>query len=455
MKNILILLLCTVSFGLYAQSGEGIDLDLLKAPISPASSLLGFAQSAIDKPTDVSALMLSLQTASNSFTEIPANYAIDIAPYWIFRKNSLGDITTEGLRKSSGKGVFMQTFVLSFAVKNPDSSETELDRGSVYGGFGFKFSLCRGTYDTKTITALNDIRTLQKQKLKLLGQAKNDFVGATSDEIEALQVKRKAIFIGFDTNDDSAENQALGALLMDKAAKLDEAIKLKKIELLQQKNAAMRLAQLRALSVLSAAEKEELGTLETLDAENKLSAATIKSSEIDALDEKIKKIASEFQTARVGFTFDVAGGISSEFRNKSFSKGKVHNAGVWTTVGYTTEEAGSFMGLLRYLFNPDKIFALDDSENTFEDISTIDAGVRYIYAPSQAKFNASLEAVYRSVVSGQNIDPSWRLVFNADYAIYKNQKLTFSFGRNFDGTVTKDGNLIAALGFVKGFGNKR
>jgi Tol biopolymer transport system component len=47
------------------------------------------------------------------------------------------------------------------------------------------------------------------------------------------------------------------------------------------------------------------------------------------------------------------------------------------------------------------------------------------------------------------------LVFNAAYDIGQNQQLTFSFGRNFDGTITKDGNLIAALNFVKGFGASR
>jgi hypothetical protein len=47
------------------------------------------------------------------------------------------------------------------------------------------------------------------------------------------------------------------------------------------------------------------------------------------------------------------------------------------------------------------------------------------------------------------------MLFNADYALFKNQKLTFSFGRDFDGTISKDGNLIAALTLIAGFGNKR
>jgi hypothetical protein len=175
----------------------------------------------------------------------------------------------------------------------------------------------------------------------------------------------------------------------------------------------------------------------------------------EALDKEIQSVASTFQTTRIGFTWDIAGGASTEFRNKRFDNTKLYNAGLWTTIGYTDSVFGSGLFLIRLLHNPDKIFAKDNMTNDIDDITTFDAGLRYIYARSQSKFSASLEAIYRSVLSSETIEPSWRLVFNAEYAIWQNQKLTFSFGRNFDGTVTKDGNLIAALTFLTGFGNRR
>src|ERR1043165_5047307 len=85
-----------------------IKVDLLRAPISPASNLLGFASSDIDRPTDVSAFMFSLLSAAGSFSKLPSSYAVDIAPYWFFKSSNKGDITTEGFRKSSGKDVFKQ-----------------------------------------------------------------------------------------------------------------------------------------------------------------------------------------------------------------------------------------------------------------------------------------------------------------------------------------------------------
>jgi len=53
------------------------------------------------------------------------------------------------------------------------------------------------------------------------------------------------------------------------------------------------------------------------------------------------------------------------------------------------------------------------------------------------------------------LDPSWRLVLSTEYEVAKNRKVTFSFGRNFDGAISKGGNLIAAINFIAGFGGER
>ena len=112
------------------------------------------------------------------------------------------------------------------------------------------------------------------------------------------------------------------------------------------------------------------------------------------------------------------------------------------------------MFLFRLLHNPDKIFAKNNAVRDTANITTCDFGGRYIFAAPQSKFSASVEYIYRGVLSSK-IANSCRLVFNADYAIQANQKLTFSFGRNFDGIISRDNNLIAALSFLTGFGNKR
>jgi hypothetical protein len=410
-KNILFAVLLLASLA-NAQSeiDTTIKVDLLRAPASPAANLLGFATSDIDKPTDVSAFMLSLQSASTNFTKLPSNYAVDIAPYWFFKNAKKGDITTEGFRKSSGADVFKQTLVVSFAFRNPDSTETEFNGRSTYGGLGFKFSILRGKYDAVTNKALDNIKTLQDIKLRKLGKKIKEYKESTDPGIVELRRRRKAML-----NEATPDNSVEEIMNSDAYKKIDK-------ELDERLN--------------------DFTSTDTLQAYSEL-------------DKSIQQIASSFQTARVGWTWDISGGVSAEFRDKRFDNSKLYNAGLWTTIGYTDSVVGSGLLLLRILHNPDRIFAKDNAARDIDDILTFDAGLRYIYAKPQSKFSASLEAIYRSILTSGTLDPSWRLVFNAEYAIWQNQKLTFSFGRNFDGTISKGGNLIAALTFLAGFGNKR
>ena len=416
-KTIQILLIGILSVNAWCQNTDNeMEYDLLKAPVSPASNLLGFTQSDINKPTDVSEFMVSLQSASDSYTSLPSNYAVDIAPFWLLKSKTLRDITTKGLENSYGKNVIPQSLVLSFAIKNVDSTTTNFDANSTYAGFGFKFSIYRGDYDKTTKENLSQIQDLQKLKLDVMQNIQDDVEDNLPAEIITLKEKRKQIFANIDFNDESEDNLALIELLSKKAAKIDEEI------------------------------EQKTGILLT---DNKTN------NELKTIDEKIKAIASKFQLARVGFTWDIAGGIGGEFHNKSFNQGKIYNAGVWNTLGYTTEKTGAFLGLVRYLHNPERIFALDNAINEQKSASTFDTGFRYILGQPQSKLNASLEAIYRSFLSDSELDNSWRLMLNIDYALFKNQKLTFSFGKNYDGTTTTDGNLVAALGMVFGFGNKR
>lgn len=405
-RHLLFMLFAAYGISLSAQDAT-VKLDLLKAPSSPASNLLGFATTDIDKPTDVSSFMLSLQSATSSFSKLPSNYAVDIAPYFLFKK--AGDVTLKGLKSKEYKDVFRQTFVLSMAIRNPDSSEVSFNRTSTYAGLGFKFSIFRGRYDSKTESKLDTISWYQDTILHHLEEAAANWKKQNDPEVIALRMRLREMAAG-------KTDEELAALIQSPAYK------------------AVQDALNQRMQAFLDKDKNEIEA---------------------AMEANIRRIASKFQTNRIGWTWDVNGGISSEFRNKRFNDSKVHNAGVWTNFGYTHEKGHSFLGLVRYLYNPDQIFAKDNAPNDIANISTLDAGFRYAFSAPQSKFSCSLEGIYRSVLSSETIDPSWRIIFNADYAIWENQKLTFSFGRNFDGTISKDGNLIAALTFLTGFGNRR
>jgi hypothetical protein len=306
--------------------------------------------------------------------------------------------------------------VLSFAIKNPDSSETGYNYKSAYGGFGIKFSLFRGNYDDETNSALRKIKRFQDAKLKRMDSLLTAYMMSTDPEIARLDRERKGVFKGFNPDDKSPENMQRFQNLSNTAKNISDTLS--------------KLLQERANAFDS-------------------------SEAIQNVDKQIQQVAATFQTNRIGFTWDVNAGVSAEFINRQFDNSKVHNAGIWTNLGYTTNKGHSFLFLVRYLYNPDQIFAKDNAPNDIGNISTLDNGFKYAYSRSQSKFNCSIEAIYRSVLSSNTVDPSWRLIVNADYSIWQNQKLTFSFGRNFDGAISEDGNLVAALSFLTGFGNKR
>ncbi|ETZ21764.1 hypothetical protein [Pedobacter sp. V48] len=404
----------------FTQDSSGVKLDLLKSPSSPASQLLSFSTSDIEKPTDLSSFMLSVQSSSASYTKLPSNYAIDIAPFWLFRTKT--DFTTTGnagLNSTKFKDYFKQSLVISIAIKNPDSSFNEFKASSTYGGLGIKFALFRPHYSKENEKILYSIT----QKQIRINKAVSSYIETkekTDPKYKALDAQRTAI-VNRIRDENPSETDFASAIIKEEEDTTSTLYRNK----------------------IETQELFQIWKNETLEIDD------FKKMLVDSLSKEVAK----FDGARVGFSWDLAGGISGEFRNKRFNSSKIFNSGIWTTVGYSSEKSGSFLGLARLLYNPDQIYAQDNATNAFGDISTFDAGFRYIYTKS--KFSCSAEAIYRSILSSSAIDPSWKLVLNVDYAIASNQKLIFSFGRNFDGTLTKDGNLIAALTVLLGFGNIR
>ncbi len=405
MKSICFLIAAVIiSFPAFSQEDDTtkIKLDLLRAPSSPAANLLDFAVSDIEKPSDVSAFMASLQSATNSNSLLPSHYAVDLAPFWLFRGKGL---TTDKMDSRKFSDVFRQTFVFSTAVRGSDSSSKEYDPANFYSSFGIKFSIKRGSFSKRTSETLDTITLLA-------GQVASD-VNATlkttldsSSEYQALAEARRNKLIANGGNMDDPEVVAISK----KMTNLQESFRTKII-----------------------GEKELLRSRLAL----------------------LKQKAQSFKIERFGFFIDFAGGVTLEFVDKLFSRSNVHNGGAWLTFGGNYESGFSILGLARYLYNPDKIFADNAGVIKTSNISTLDAGARIIYNSPMSRFALSGEGIYRSVLNKQTIDPSWRLVVNAEYDLGNNQRLTFSFGRHFSGTITKGGNVIAALNFLKGFGNRR
>ncbi|HPH33388.1 MAG TPA: hypothetical protein PLB49_16110, partial [Chitinophagaceae bacterium] len=169
-----------------------------------------------------------------------------------------------------------------------------------------------------------------------------------------------------------------------------------------------------------------------------------------------RKAATVFKTERSGFFLDFSGGMALDFPDNRFNNSNVYRAGMWLTGGNENGNKGiSSLFILRYLYNPTTLFAAPSGLLKGGKLSTFDMGGRFLLDVSREKFVLSAEALYRSILGSSTVDPSWRFVMNAEYDLGSNRKLTFAFGRDFDGTISKGGNLVAMINLIAGFGGDR
>lgn len=408
MKKVIIILLLAISF--YAgksQNKSNIDsvlkamdytasFDLLEAPASPAFNLMGISASSIERPTSLNSFRLSIQNASSNFSKFPSNYSAEFAPAGIF---NIKDQTLAKFNSTKLYDVFWQSFSVSFGFTRTNSNDTEKEDSTMSAklGIGLKFSIIRPHWDDSTQKYIDSITYYLDYTI---GERRNWFT--THPLILKIEDSIRVV------NGSALPGQSKADSIMH----------------LQQRKTIVQLSLIKNFD------------------------------KVDSLANKnLKRLAKGLKITRKGPFLDFATGLVLDFPDDRFDNSNVAKAGAWLTGGYENGAKGlSVLCIGRYLYQPDKIFADDSGKIKSKNISTLDGGARLAYSGAQGKFSVSAEAIYRSVLNDNIIKPSWRFTFNAEYSVGFNQKITFAVGRNFDGVITKSGNLIAALNFIKGFG---
>lgn len=386
---------------------EGIDttinLDILKSPVSPAFNMLGIATNDIERPTDFNAFRVSLQNATNNFSTLPKSYAFEIAPFLMGkRKYTLNEF-------NNNKYTFVQSFILSagFTHMGPEGQEDVDSLKTTKTALGIKFSIIRPSWSTATRNTYDSLITYQK----LLLRDFDSLTVAYTDTAAINALQRKFQEVSDNTALDSAERREQQKLIIAEIGELQN-------EGVEKANQDMKAA----------------------------STAYVQT----------QRLAVNFKTERIGPFLDFSGGIAFDFPDNRFDNSYVQKAGAWLTGGYENGNSGiTSMFIARYLYHPDVIFADPAGKLKKDKASTFDAGARALLSAFKDKFTFSGEALYRSVLGTSELPSSWRLVFSAEYDIGKNQKLTFSFGKNFDGAISKGGNIVSAINFIAGFGGAR
>ncbi len=405
MKILHILLFAATGYTLPAMAQVTVDstikLDLLKSPASPAFHILGIAQSEVERPGDLNAFALSIQNATNNFTSLPESYAFQIAPFLMGRKKySLNQF-------DNNKHTFKQSFQFSagYTHTGPKGKEEVDSLKTTKLGLGIKFSIIRPEWTADT-----------RNKYTVLRQA----------QVQLIQDRR--------------------------------AYEEKHPQYSKLKEKKLRLQVLEMKTTLNDREQQEFNQLlrDIRELEEKIGDAYDDILPDGAAFAAAKKAATAFKTERAGFFLDFSGGMALDFPDNRFNNSNVYRAGMWLTGGHENGNKGiSSLFIIRYLYNPTTLFAAPVGFRIGGKLSTLDMGGRFLLDVSNEKFVLSTETLYRSILGKTTVDPSWRFVMNAEYDLGSNRKLTFAFGRDFDGTISKGGNLIAMINLIAGFGGDR
>lgn len=383
-----------------------LKFDMLSAPQSPAANLLGFSDSEIMKPESPTDFMVNVRNATSDFTKIPSSFSMDFRTKGILDRE--GNNLSTFVKTDDKWNNIKQTFILSVGYKNYDALKDSLKTGQALSA-GFKFSILRGSYSQKFSSKYDSLKSHQR-KLSQDGLIKfEEFL--ESDEYDKLskdRVKYAKLKVTSTKAEDIAE-------YTKRYNEVDEQIKA-----LTEKHNKLRNEQ----------------------------------EDIKEKYEKISGIIGRMEFKTYGWHWDVAGGIVLDYPDNRFDYCLVGKSGLWTTFGYEGEKGLSLLSMARALYTPGMIYENNLNQIDTSDVGNYDFGTRIVYENPGKSFSLSAEWLYRGTFNNE-YNPTYRLTFNAGYEVAKNMKLTFVFGRNFDGEVSKSGTLISAVNFVMGLGSKK
>lgn len=402
-KKILFITFSIISFNFFSQNDSSeVKLDLLKAPSSPGFMLLNQQATDIERPTTPTDFAISLRNASTNFSAIPKNYAVEMAPAWLFGSKRIGYEKAFG--ESSHQNVFqniLQTLNLSLAYSSID---TAVIKGASQFGIGFKFSLIRGKINPEFTNQVKKINTINQIIGIDFHAAALEYLAKDSNYVQINRLFKQILHKPIKTESDSM-------LINSLPVTIEKIINYKKDQF--------------AIEYKSSKEEERKKSLKTLA----------------ALD-----------VVRSGLFLDVAVGTVLDFPTPVFEYSEINKYGAWITGGYD-DKNWSLMALGRVLQNKKTPFLNDSNFVKISASTSLDFGVRVLYKKN--KFNVSLEGISRSYLDSKNYVNGWKATFYLSYDLGNNKLVTLNISRDFNGTTTTKGNLLTALNLIIGLGSNR
>jgi len=413
---------------IFAQvENNGVDLDLLRAPNSPAFLLLGLSDENIHRPTSITDFQISINEASNNYSLIPKNFGVEIAPYWLFaKKETLQNLSFQRFAQEEAP---LQTFTFSVATSSYKDSVANVENRKL--SFGLKISICRGRIDPK-----GNFAEINKKLRELTDDYSSKFEEYRGKDITYLKYK-DSIKTALNRRN---ELDSLYRALTFKKFSLEKDIntKLEELDIL---NYEIKHTEL-LIGSLDIRVGGLFNSIDELD-------AVLKEKVLNSIEE-VKKEAEEVEFKRYGFKLDLASGFALEFPTNEIGYSRFHKLAGWITTGYDWDnDLGLFVtGRLSKGHTKDSLGA-----NIYP--LNIDFGAKFVIDNLVKKFAVSGEVLGKKYLNKEDEDFKWRFSINMSYELFANKLLTFNIGKEFDKKVETGGNLIAALNLILGFGSNR
>ena len=376
-----------------------VAVDDLRAPTSPAFSILGVTPASVDRPQNAKALTLNLLSAANSGDGLPKNYALEITPYWFASHPNL--TFSEYYSQSAGLSI-LRTLSISVATA-PITPKAPAD--------GTKVAL-----GVRTMVVPGHANALLAQLRSELLAADKILLGGLRG-LDGLRHERARAAARLAVVTDAARRSRLEQLIKE-----DDA----KIEALEKAEAAANTP-------------EAIATREKARADARALTARIR----------------ELDGQRDGFMLAIAAGQVWGFPGDSASDGSRTTAGVWATPSYRIrpcelskddqldcQSSVDLIGVLRYL---------SDRTNK-SDPSRWDIGGRFAWQINKP-LALSIEAVRRNrPITLPSAAATHRTVMLAEYRVSDGTLVFASFGKDFDNADHK--TLVTLIGLNFGLGKK-
>lgn len=425
----------------FANSQEDNIFNLAISPSSPGFTILDLSPSDIKRPSDPNDFALILQNATENFSIIPKNYAIEIAPLMIFDPVR----SVDELKSDRFEDVFKQTFTLSVAT-----TTTEIDTTSEINiipktrlGFGLKFSIIRGGTPKPTDVYYEGLKALlisYKAKKK------------ENEELKTLQKifveKKDSLKKDYDKKKEELEkkinnNEIDSVTYNAQKTQINDEYKSKNNKLFSDQE------KLEDPIVNSIFDK--------IQEENKKQKDEEAEDEKDKGEKNLKEKTSKLEYVRSGIKLDVSAAVAYDFANDDYNQGQVSKIGAWLVFGgdfnVTAKRSNTFLTLLKYLNTPnvnDTVTCSCGQSYFRNSVSNIDFGARYI--STWSSFSLSGEVLFRTE---SNQRPKNKYLIDLSYSTGDNKLIIFSFGKEFEGSPYRKGNLVAALNFLVGLGSSK